>query len=103
MIRQIIYFILASVLLIIGAHYAAIPLGWIRSLHSELMGFLGNILSSGSTGLLLQKTLALLLLPPLLVGVPAAVYWIIQRKVLPHIQLFLWSVWLVSATLILVN
>jgi hypothetical protein len=104
MTRQIIYFILASLLVVIGAHYLAIPLLWIKTLHQTLLNLLGSIFAGGEIGMLLRKTLALLLLPPIVVAIPAFLYWMLQRrKTMPYIKEALWGLWLVSATILLLS
>jgi hypothetical protein len=103
MARQMLYFIIASILVVLLAKYLVIGLSWIQHLHHYILNLLGSVFAGGTVGALLRKGLALLLLPPLLLLLPALGYWLMNRKPLPHLQGILWGCWLVSATVILLS
>lgn len=103
MTRQITYFIIASIIVIIGARYFGILIDWVVSAHQYVLHALGAIFAGGTIGTLLRKLLALLLIPPIILALPAGGYWAVNRKKMPYTTEALWGVWLVTVTVILMQ
>jgi hypothetical protein len=95
MARQFFIYLLLSTLVIIFARYAHILVLYIDTLYAWLNVKLTPVFSQSDTGILIRKILVLTLLPVAIAALPAAFYWIIKRREMPHFIAMTWIIWVV--------
>lgn len=88
--------IILSVIVVFFGKEIGIILQWIALAHSFFLAKLAIILPN----FLLRATLALILIPLLLALIPAFVYWLFKRRMLPNYMAVVWVIWFILATLI---
>ncbi|OGT29852.1 MAG: hypothetical protein A3E87_08910 [Gammaproteobacteria bacterium RIFCSPHIGHO2_12_FULL_35_23] len=103
MVKNIIFLIVASVLVILLANYLNEGLQQIMSFHDLLTGWLSQIFSKSKTGVLLVHLLALFIIPLVIAGIVAGIYWIFKRKSFPIFHEVMWVLWIILATLLVVS
>ena len=104
MIKHISILILLSFLFLLFVQQAQLVISYLALVHGYLNAGLSNIFSTSPVGNALQETLCLLVIPFVIVGFPAAIYYLFKRKLIPYFYHMVWGVWIVLFTsLILTN
>ena len=88
----LVLFLLSLVIIIFPMPFAYLVHG-ISSFHNGILFLLGKIFTAGTIGILLQKIIAALLVPFIVSGVIAFVYWLIKRQMLPCFMEVAWVIW----------
>lgn len=96
MVKQFSLFIGLSIFLVLFAATAQQLLIYLDLIYTYTTVTLANVFQSGATGVKIQKVLSLMLLPLIVSGVPAGIYWGFKRQLMPYFYHILWAVWLVT-------
>ncbi len=80
MLKQLIYLILISAIVVFFIAEYQILLHHVASLHSLLFKKLSLIFAGGKIGTLIHQTLALFLIPVVLGFIPGIIYWLIKES-----------------------
>ena len=103
MLRNIIFLIIASILVIALTKYIYQVLQLAINLHEVLISWFAQVFSRSKTGLLLTKLLALFIIPLVSAGIIAGIYWIFKRKSLPIFNEVMWVLWIILATVLVIT
>jgi hypothetical protein len=93
--KQIVTIVILSVVAILFQHILHQVFSFIIATYDTIIGWLGKIFSNGYSGRLIEKTLALLLVPSLAALVVSAIYWAFKRSASPYTMATVWIFWLI--------
>lgn len=99
MLKQVASLIIASIIILFLSPYIAKGFGWLDYFYTWLYHLSGTIFSNNDIGSLLQKLVALLLIPLVCAGLPAGIYYMIYRKTMPYLIQLIWVIWIIVAVL----
>lgn len=102
MLKHISLLIALSFLMLIFSHHTQMILVYLHRMHEILNDKLGYIFTTSTVGNTFQETTCLLLIPFALVGIPASIYWLLKRRLIPYFYHMLWCVWIVLFTSLLI-
>lgn len=100
MIKNIVFLVGFSILLVLGQSYIQMGLHQLVAMHSLLVGVLDKIFTINGTATLIKNTLALMAIPVIISSLISLGYWIFKRSVWPYAITLTWILWLVLATII---
>jgi type IV secretory pathway TrbL component len=103
MLKQVIYLVIASLVVVLLAVYLDQALQQLSNLYTMVAGWFSEVFASGRLGSILTELLSLFLIPLVITGVIAGAYWAFRRKSFPYFNAVVWTIWLVLATLLVVN
>ncbi|WP_299345920.1 hypothetical protein [uncultured Maritalea sp.] len=103
MAKQLIIIVLLTGAAIFFQNELNIFLDALLYAHAVITQALQIAFSEGSTGILIQKIIALLLLPLFSGMIVATIYWLFKRTQMPHTMAIIWTVWLVLLVAITSN
>lgn len=95
MLRQSLIYLVLSIFVVIFAKYVHILVVYLDMVYTYLNLTLAPIFSYSETGIMVRKVLVLVLLPILIVAIPAIIYWFIKSRRMPYFIEITWVVWLV--------
>lgn len=96
LIKQIVALIVLSlVVLFVNSPLNAL-LHSLIDFHQWITDSLATIFSTGKTGDIIKALLTLLLVPAVLAGIPALVYWGMKRSAMPYLWPIIWAAWLIQ-------
>lgn len=93
---SILLLIVLSVAVVFFTREISFVLHWMAAGHQYLVEKLALLIANRS----LRLTAALILAPLLLALIPAFIYWIFKRKMLPDYFAVVWVIWFILVTLI---
>ena len=64
---------------------------------------LADVFNNGPTGSLIRRSLTITIFPLLVAGVPAAIYWVMKRQLMPYFYHVVWFFWIVLLTISLIK
>jgi hypothetical protein len=64
-------------------------------LHITSLAFNGGVI-----GRILRQVVTLTIIPLLITGIPAGIYWMFTRRTLPYLAELLWAIWLMLVLII---
>jgi hypothetical protein len=96
MAKQLSIYAVASILLVIFAHYAQKVFLYLDIGYHFLNIQLAQVFSSSETGIMFRKITVLMMLPLIIVGTPALIYRLIKKGTMPYFYQALWLVWLTT-------
>lgn len=94
--------IVLSFVLLIFAHQAQLVLVYLNDAHTILNEKLSYIFSTSTVGNTFQEATCLLLIPFVIAGIPAGIYWLVKRRLIPYFYHVVWGVWIVLFTSIMI-
>ncbi len=97
MLQKILFLILLSVLALVGLSELAWGLNKLWHMFTYIDRLLHVIFSGSTLGSLIRKTIALMLIPSLITGIPIGLYFLISRKISEHFYSALLIVWSLTA------
>ncbi|MAZ38597.1 MAG: hypothetical protein CMF49_00580 [Legionellales bacterium] len=103
MIKMVVSILLASLFVLLFEPYLIILLEWLTTLQHEIYRLLEVVFSSGKIGTILRNLVTMLVIPLIAVGLPSLIYYLIYRKKMPYVNEAIWGVWIVIATIIILN
>lgn len=98
MITHIAILIALSFILLIFIPHAKYLLQCLDGLHSLLNSKLSYIFNTSPFGNTTQETICLLLIPFIIAALPAAIFWLFKRKLMPYFYHVVWGIWIVLFT-----
>ncbi len=93
MLRHSLIYLFASLLIVFFAKYAHIVVVYIDTFFFYINVKLTPIFSQTGWGLMIRKIIVLMILPIIIVGIPAMLYRAIKGKDMPHFLPIVWVVW----------
>lgn len=103
MLKQSLFYILASIIIIIFATQAHQLIVYINKFYLYINYKLSPLFASLEVYGNLRKVILLTLIPIVLTGIPALIYRLIKGKTLPHFLAITWCVWLVIVLSYILN
>ena len=100
---QVLIIVVLSFIFAIAAKYVYQLIALLVGFHRWIGHMVGMVFSSGGLGLIIENTLAFLVVPFLIAAIVAIIYKIVKKKFLPVFMLVVWVLWLVLATAIIVH
>lgn len=95
MLRQSLIYLLLSILVVVFAKYAHLIIVYIDTFFTYINVKLAPVFSQTGWGLIIRKTLVLMLLPIIITAIPALIYRVIKGKDMPHFIAVAWVIWTV--------
>lgn len=95
MLRQSIGYLILSIIVVLFAKYAHLLIVYIDMFYTYVNVTLAPVFNSSDLGILIRKILTLVLLPVVIVGIPALIYLAIKGKRMPYFIEITWVLWLV--------
>lgn len=98
MLKQLSILVLLSAVLLIFAQHTQLILSYLDASHTFLNAKLSYIFNTSTAGNTTQEVTCLLVIPMTLAVIPAAIYWLIKRRMMPYFYHVLWTVWIILFT-----
>ncbi|MFI4962696.1 MAG: hypothetical protein ACHP6H_02440, partial [Legionellales bacterium] len=95
MLKHFLIYLALSILVVLFARYAQLIVINIDAFFAFINLKLAPVFNQANLGLLARKTLVLLLLPLIIVGIPALCYQLMKKRQMPHLIATTWIVWIV--------
>jgi len=95
MLRHSLIYLVLSILIVVFAKYAHLLIVYIDMFFTYVNIKLTPIFSQTGWGLIIRKTLVLMVLPVIITAVPALAYRAIKGKDMPHFIAITWCIWTV--------
>lgn len=95
MLKQIIIYLLLSILVVLFAEHAQLIVVYIDMLYTYVNLWLAPVFSHAHLGVLIRKIVSLVLIPILLALIPAGIFRLIKGKNMPYLIPLTWLFWLV--------
>lgn len=92
--------IIFSVVVVFFTKEIQMILHWIAQAHDILLNKLTLLIHGGQTAKLIQLSLSLILIPLILALIPAFIYWLFKRRMLPDYLAVVWAIWFVLVALV---
>jgi uncharacterized membrane protein len=102
MIKHIVAIVALSILVILTMPHIQTGLQALLSLHDWISETLKIVFSDGQAGNVSRELIASLSVPFLVGIIPAGLYWIVKRSLLPHFILIVWVTWLVQTSALVI-
>lgn len=93
MLKQFFIYLVLSILVVLFARYAQLIIANIDVFFSYINLKLTPIFSQTGLGFITRKVLVLMLLPLIIIGLPAVIYRAIKGHEMPHLLASVWVVW----------
>lgn len=95
MLKQAIIYLVLSILVVIFAKYIHLLVVYIDTFFTIISLKLAPVFSQAKIGIIIRKVITLVLLPVIIVGIPALAYRGIKGKSMPYFMELTWLLWLV--------
>lgn len=95
MLKQSIIYLLLSALIVFFSNYIHLGVVYIDMFYTWIVLILTPVFSHGAFGVLIRNVFSLVLLPVIVVGIPALIYRAIKGKHMPWFIEITWIVWLI--------
>ena len=95
MLKQSIIYIALSILIVIFSAYAHLAIVYIDMFYTWVTLELTPIFSSSMYGTLIRNVFSLVVLPVIIVGIPALIYRVIKGQYMPYFIEITWIIWLI--------
>lgn len=95
MLRQSIGYLILSIIVVLFAKYAHLLIVYIDMFYTYVNVTLAPVFNNSDLGILIRKILTLVLLPVVIVGIPALIYLALKGKRMPYFIEITWILWLV--------
>jgi hypothetical protein len=97
LVKQSSVYLMLSLLIILYSHQMKLFFVYMNMLYAYINLLLQPLFGSGIMGEAFRNMSALVLIPLVLSGIPALIYWIIKRKKMPYFIELTWLFWLILA------
>lgn len=95
MLKQGIFYLVLSIIVVLFAQYATLLLAYIDLFYTFVNTKLALIFSGSEWGILSRKVLSLVLIPVVIASIPALIYRAIKGQQMPYVIEIAWLLWLV--------
>jgi len=93
--RSCLLYFIASLLVVLCARYIHLILVYMDTFYVYVNLLLAPIFNQVGLGKIVHQTLVLILIPLILIGIPALIYRLIKHKTMPYLFQLTWSAWLI--------
>ena len=93
MLRHILIFLILSLLVVIFAPYVHLVIHYITATLQLINTQISPFFSLTTGGVVLRKTVILILIPIVIAAIPALIYRLIKKKNMPHFIALVWIIW----------
>ena len=93
MLRQSLFYLLLSILIVVFAKYAHLLIVYIDLFFTHINLKLTPVFSQTGWGLVIRKMIVLMVLPIIIAGIPALIYRGLKGKEMPHFIAIVWVLW----------
>lgn len=97
---NIILLIALSIIAIFFLSEIRMVLHWISDAHTFLLDKLALVIHGGELARVIRMTLALVIVPLIIALIPAFIYWIFRRRMMPNYMAIVWMIWFILITLL---
>jgi len=98
MMKQGLYILVASILLVVFLPQVHIFLDYIGQAHTFLTKQLSHVFAGGKIGQLIRHSVVLFVVPVVVGFVPGGIYYVVKRAVMPYQLHVIWVLWVMLAT-----
>ena len=95
MLKQSVIYLLLSIVIVIFAEYAHLLIVYVDLVYTYVNVKLSPVFNHGTTGVVIRNVLTLVLLPVIIVGIPALIYRAIKGQHMPYFIEVTWLLWLI--------
>ena len=95
MLKQIIIYLLLSILVVLFAEQVQTLIVYIDYLYTFVNVWLAPVFSQSQLGVLIRKVVSLILIPIVIAGIPALIYRLVKGKNMPYFIQLTWLIWLI--------
>lgn len=95
MIKQLVMYFLLSILVIVFAKYVHWFIVYIDLAYTYINIKIAPVFNYSSLGSMIRQVVVLVLLPILMVTIPAVIYRLVKGKNMPHLIPITWIIWLI--------
>lgn len=95
MLKFALIYLVLSIIVVFFAKYVFMLLVYIDFIYSYLNASLVPIFSNTAVGALIRTTLLLIVIPLVVVGIPAGIYRLIKGQNMTYFMQITWLVWLI--------
>jgi hypothetical protein len=95
MLKQSIMYLLLSILIVVFAKYAHLLIVYVDIAYTYVNVKLSPIFKNSVTGSMIRNVITLVLLPIVVVGIPALIYRAIKGQTMPYFFEITWLLWLI--------
>ncbi|MFA6301731.1 MAG: hypothetical protein WC627_01180 [Legionella sp.] len=93
MLRQFLIYLILSILIVLFAKYAQHFIILVDTVFNFINLKLSPIFNETNLGPISRKMIVLIIMPLLIVGIPALIYRLIKGREMPHLIAATWIVW----------
>lgn len=93
MLRQGLIYLLLSILIVVFSRYAHLLIVYIDMFFTYVNLKLTPIFSQTGWGLVIRKTIVLIIIPIVLATIPSVIYKLIKGQEMPHYFAIVWVLW----------
>ena len=97
---SILVLIILSILAVFFLPEVRIVLHWIADAHQFLLDKLALLIHGDHTAKIVRLTLALVLVPLIIALIPAFIYWLFKRRMMPNYMAVVWVIWFGLVTIL---
>lgn len=101
--KQIAGILVMSVFIIVFSSLWSTLFTEIFQAYQWISSYATSIFSDGPTGTLIRRTVISTLFPLAVAGIPAGIYWMIKRQLMPYFYHLVWLLWIVVMTITLIR
>ena len=95
MLRQSLIYLLLSVLVVVFAKYIHVLIVYVVMCYTWVMVTVGPLFNQGNVDGMTRKIIVLVLIPVLIVAIPALIYRLVRGKNMPWLTELTWGMWLI--------
>lgn len=95
MLKQCAIYFILSILIVLFAGYAHLLIIYIDVAYTYINVKLAPLFSHAPSGGFIRNVISLVLLPVIIVGIPALIYQLIKKQQMPYFIEIIWLFWLV--------
>lgn len=95
MVKQALVYLILSILIVVFASWAHLLLVYITTIYTWIVVQITPIFSISFNGILIRNIIALVLIPVIIVGIPALIFRLVKGKAMPYFMEITWVLWLI--------
>jgi hypothetical protein len=99
-LASILILIILSILAVFFLREFHIALHWIAEAHQYLLNKLVLIIPGDQTGRIIRTSMALIIIALVFALIPAFIYWLFRRRMMPEYLTVVWVIWFVLITIL---
>lgn len=100
MFKEFVLMFILSVIAVVFMHYLTDGVHYLQAFNNYIVHALAKIFNQGRVARVAQSTIALFVIPVVITLIPAAIYGLVKRKLMPYFSCTVWGIWLVLVTIL---